>query len=71
MKINIKKISDYLINIGIGLSLLTFYLIYNTEKGLPDGVCPISNNNRWVILSISISLLGVILSFLSKDKSNN
>ena len=53
-KLNIKKLSNYLMNIGIALSILNFILIYWNRSRLPEGVCPINENYSFIILSIDI-----------------
>lgn len=69
MKINIKKLSNYLMNIGILLCLYSFYIIYSSKKSMPPGTCPIDENNNLLYLSIIISALGFITSFIpSKEK---
>ncbi|MDU5111964.1 MAG: hypothetical protein E6248_16120 [Clostridium sp.] len=65
--LNIKKLSNYLINIGIVLSVLNIVLIYISRSRLPEGVCPIDENNNFILLSIGISGLGLILSFFDRD----
>lgn len=70
MKINIKKISNYLMNIGIVLSIYSFYIVYQTKKSMPVGVCPIDENNKLLYLAIFMSISGLIMSFIpSKKKS--
>ena len=68
MKINIKIISDYLINIGIILCLYSLLVVYISKKSMPSGTCPIDENNNLLYISIFISLLGLILSFISDRK---
>lgn len=70
-KLNIKKLSNYLINIGILLSLLNIVVIYISRSTLPEGVCPIDENNNFILLSIGVSGLGLILSFFDRDTKNN
>lgn len=57
MKINIARVSNWLINIGIVLSIFSFYVVYKTKKSMPAGVCPIDENNKLLYLSIFISLV--------------
>lgn len=66
-KLTIKNISNYLINIGIVLSVVNLILIYISRSRLPEGVCPIDNNNNFILLSIGISGVGLILSFFDRD----
>lgn len=68
MKINIKKISNYLMNIGIALSIFSFYVVYQTRKGLPPGVCPIEGHSNLLYLAIFISILGLVMSFITEKK---
>lgn len=70
MKINIDKVADYLMNIGIILCIFNLYLIYDAKNALPPGVCPINYNTGWLLLSIGISVLGLILPLLNKFKLN-
>ena len=69
-KLSIKKLSNYLINIGIVLSILNIVMIYISRSTLPEGVCPIDENNNFILLSIGVSGLGLILSFFDRDTKN-
>ncbi|MBS5939940.1 hypothetical protein E5347_13430 [Clostridium sartagoforme] len=69
-KLSIKKLSNYLINIGIVLSILNIVMIYISRSTLPEGVCPIDENNNFILLSIGVSGLGLILSFFDSDTKN-
>lgn len=64
MKIKINKISNYLINIGILLSIYSLYTVYKSRVGLPTGACPIDENQGLLYFSVFISLLGVITSYI-------
>lgn len=66
--LSIKNISDYLINIGILLCVINLILLYISRSRLPEGVCPINENNSLILLSIVISSIGLVLSFFNKDK---
>ena len=68
MKINIARVSNWLINIGIVLSIFSFYVVYKTKKCMPAGVCPIDENNKLLYLSIFISLVGLVMSFIPNKK---
>lgn len=68
MNINIKKTSVYLTNIGIILCLYSLFVVYVSKKSMLPGTCPIDENNNLLYLSIFISLLGLILSFISDRK---
>ena len=69
-KLSIKKLSNYLINIGIVLSILNIVMIYISRSTLLEGVCPIDENNNFILLSIGVSGLGLILSFFDSDTKN-
>lgn len=69
-KLSIKKLSNYLINIGIVLSIINIVMIYISRSTLPEGVCPIDENNNFILLSIGVSGLGLILSFFDRDAKN-
>lgn len=69
-KLSIKKLSNYLINIGIVLSIINIVMIYISRSTLPEGVCPIDENNNFILLSIGVSGLGLVLSFFDKDTKN-
>lgn len=66
--LSIKNISDYLINIGILLCVINLILLYISRSRLPEGVCPINENNSLILLAIVISSIGLVLSFFNKDK---
>lgn len=69
MNLNTNKISNYLINIGIVMSLFSIYIIYKSKVNMPPGTCPIDENNNLIHVSVFISVLGLVLSFIpSKDK---
>lgn len=69
MKINTKKISNYLMNIGIALSIFSFYVVYQSRNNLPPGVCPIEDHSNLLYLAIFISILGLAMSFI-REKEN-
>lgn len=66
--LSIKRISNYLMNIGIVLSVFNIVLIYISKRSLPEGVCPINENNNFILFSIGISGLGLVLSFFDMNK---
>ncbi|MBO3444598.1 hypothetical protein [Clostridium sp. CCUG 7971] len=68
MKINIKKLSNYLMNTGILLSLYSLYVVYYSRKSMPPGTCPIDENNNLLYVSIIISALGFITSFIQSKE---
>lgn len=66
---SISGLSNLLINIGLILSILNLYFIYTSKKALPQGACAINNNREFIILSICITLVGLVLSFFSKKET--
>lgn len=68
---NLEKISNYMMNIGIILSLYGGYKVYDSRKDLPLGVCPIDSNNEILYLALGISTISIIISTISSLKSKN
>jgi len=65
VKVNIDKISNYLMGIGILISLYAGYKIYSTRATLPKGVCPIEDNRPVMYVAIGLLIASIILSFVS------
>lgn len=65
-KYNITKVSNYIMNIGIALSLYSGYKIYESRQGLPEGACPIADNNFLIYTTISILIISLILTLIGE-----
>lgn len=65
MKVNLDKISTYLMGIGILIAIYGGYKIYSTTVYLPQGTCPIEDNRLVMFVAIGLLMTSLILSFVS------
>lgn len=68
---NIGKVINYMMNIGIATSIYSMYKIYDGKKGLPEGVCLINDNSTILYISITILVISLILSVIYDIKNKN
>lgn len=63
-----KKFEDILFYIAIVFSGYTLFKIYMMNRTLPEGVCPVNNYIEYIYISIGLTVLYFILSFVNKRK---
>ena len=57
------KLINGLFYFAIVFSGITIYLIYNAQKNLPEGMCPIDNHREKIALSIILTITYLIADF--------
>ncbi len=61
----ISKISNYISNIAIIVSIYAGYKVFQGHRNLPPGTCPVDDNRPLLYVSIVVLILSIILSFIS------
>ncbi len=61
-----KKISNILFVIAVGVSAYTLISTYLIRKNLPQGVCPIDSRSELYYISIGLLIVSFVLSFFEK-----
>ncbi len=62
----IRKFSDILFVVAIGISLYTLISTTLLRNSLPPGVCPIDNKSEFYFLSIALLMASFVLSLFDK-----
>ena len=65
IKKRVNKISDYLMYSGVIVGVYGLYKVIVSRIGLPEGVCPITDNRGVLYLGMILLISSVILSFIS------
>ncbi|MGG7078207.1 hypothetical protein [Clostridium sardiniense] len=61
----LSKISNYIMNIAIVVSIYAGYKVFQSRRNLPPGACPVEDNSTLLYVSIAVLILSIILSFIS------
>ncbi|GAA0068640.1 hypothetical protein UT300003_01630 [Clostridium sardiniense] len=61
----LSKISNYIMNIAIVVSIYAGYKVFQSHRNLPPGTCPVDDNRPLLYVSIAVLILSIILSFIS------
>jgi low affinity Fe/Cu permease len=62
----IRKFSDILFVVAVGISLYTLISTTLLRNSLPPGVCPINNKSEFYFLSIALLIASIVLSLFDK-----
>lgn len=64
----IKKISDAIFLLAVGLSAYAVISTTITKSKLPEGVCPINDRSELYQIAIGLLIIAFVLSFFDKSK---
>jgi hypothetical protein len=63
-----KKIENIMFYIAIIFSGYTLYKIYMMNKSVPEGMCPVNNYIEYIYISIGLTAVYFIVSFINNKK---
>lgn len=64
-----KKLENIIFYIAIIFSGYTLYKVYMVNKSVPEGMCPVNNYIEYIYISIGLTAIYFIISFINNRKT--